>query len=491
MVISNKIELCYHCGACEQACPVHAIHMEDDGRGFQTPKIEEAICVNCGLCTKVCPLNAQPDAYKHQLENQQIRGVRLIDEKKRRESQSGGAFSVIAEYILEHHGIVYGAALDDDLNCHYQRVDKAAELVRLKGSKYVQAEVGEVYQSIREDLKKGNKVLFGGTACAVLGLRTFLGEEPEGLITCDLVCHGVASPDVYRNYRDYQEKKYGERMTGFNFRNKKFGWHSHVETFTLESGKEEADVLYRNLYYGHLCMRESCYQCPFADMSRVSDITIGDFWGIEKIHAEWDDNSGISLFITNTSKGEAVFQVVSEKLEFVVSNRDECMQPHLAYPVQKPGGVELFWEEYRTRSFDYILKKYGSGQRDVSVLKSLEAKREAGIKAESYFAERNCFRIALCGLNENTEALISELKESRISIECILETACDNEMCRKYACGKPVLTVSELKAGKMQEIDSYVVTSVQFFLDMLQELREIGVPLYKVVPISFLAAMEI
>ncbi len=491
MVINDKMELCYNCEACVQACPKHAIHMEDDGRGFRKPQIDEAACINCGLCARVCPLNVQMAAYKHGVEQQHIRGIKRLDEKKRRESQSGGAFSVIAEYVLEQHGVVYGAALDDDLNCRYQRVDKTEELVKLKGSKYVQAEVGEVYQSIHEDLKRGNKVLFGGTACAVLGLKTFLGEEPEELLTCDLVCHGVASPDIYQNYRDYQEKRHGEKLTGFNFRNKKFGWHSHMETFTLESGKEEADVLYRNLYYGHLCMRESCYHCPFADMSRVSDITIGDFWGIEKTHAKWDDNLGISLFITNTPKGEAVFQAVSEELEFIVSNREECMQPHLAHPVQKPKGVEFFWEEYRTRNFGYILKKYGSGQRDVAVLKCLEAKKEAGIKAESYFVGHNCFRIALCGLNENTEALISELEESSISIECILETTCDNEACRKYACGKPVLTVSELKAGEVQEIDSYVVTSVQFSLDMLQELRKIGVPLYKVVPISFLAAMEI
>ena len=495
MVINDRLEQCYQCEACVQACPVHAIHMEDDGRGFRKPKIDEAVCINCGLCARVCPLNVQMAAYKHGVEEQHIRGIKRLDEKKRRESQSGGAFSVIAEYVLAQHGVVYGAALDDDLNCRYQRVDKAEELVKLKGSKYVQAEVGEVYQSIREDLKKGSKVLFGGTACAVLGLKTFLGEEPEGLITCDLVCHGVASPDVYRHYRDYQEKRHGEKLTGFNFRDKKFGWHSHVETFTLESGKEEADVLYRNLYYGHLCMRESCYHCPFADMSRVSDITIGDFWGIEKTHAEWDDNLGISLFITNTPKGEAVFQAVSGELEYIVSNSGECMQPHLAYPVQKPEGVELFWEEYRNKNFYYILKKYGSDNQkflgDVAVTQNLETKKKKGINIANYFTERNCSRIALCGLNENTEALIAELEAGGISVECVLETVCDNAECRKYACGKPVIPIAGLNAKEVEEIDRYVVMCEQFFLDIVQELRRIEVPLYKVAPISFLTAMEV
>ena len=129
MVINDKMEQCYNCEACVQKCPVHAIRMEDDGRGFRKPQIDETACIDCSLCARVCPLNVQTATYKHGVEQQHIRGIKRLDEKKRRESQSGGAFSVIAEYVLAQHGVVYGVALDDALNCCYQRVVTAAELV--------------------------------------------------------------------------------------------------------------------------------------------------------------------------------------------------------------------------------------------------------------------------------------------------------------------------------------------------------------------------
>lgn len=494
MVINENMEQCYNCAACIQVCPRQAVSMKKNERGFWKPEIEEAKCIDCGLCRKVCPLNADMTACKHTLQEQKVRGVKRLDIDKRGESQSGGAFSVIAEYILQMSGVVYGAALDDGLDCRYRRIDSAEELWRLKGSKYVQAEVGEVYQSVREDLKNKRKVLFGGTACAVLGLRQFLGEEAKNLITCDLVCHGVASPDVYRDYRKYQEERHGEKIVGFNFRDKKFGWHSHVETFTFESGKEDADILYRNLYYGHMCMRESCYHCPFADMSRVSDITVGDFWGIEKTHPKWDDNLGISLFITNTPKGEKVFQAVSGQLEYIESSSQECMQPHLAYPVKKPDGVNLFWEEYRDGSFYYILKKYGSDNKqflgDVASNQNMQTKIQKGIRLDTYFTERKFSRVVLCGLNENTKLLLSDMEGSSVSVGCILETLCDRGADRGYAGGKPVLPIAALEAGIIEETDGFVVTSEQFFLDILKELGEAGIPMHKVIPISFLATVE-
>lgn len=486
----KEMEKCCGCTACQQICPKQAITMEENQKGFLYPVIHEELCIHCGLCEEVCSFRRDINAEKKA--PIKIRGVKA-QERIRKHSQSGGAFTVLAEHILENNGAVYGAALDGNLDCSYIRVDNLEELERLKGSKYVQAAVRNVFCQVKEDLKNQKKVLFSGTACHIHGLLLYLkGVDTDNLITCSLVCHGVPSPRVYRDYRNYLQTAKGSVVKHFDFRDRNAGWHNHIETYSLENGEEYSSLYYVQLFYSNLALRENCYQCQYADINRISDITLGDFWGIERSrYANWDDNKGISLFITNTDKGEALFQEISGQVESVESNSEECMQINLRFPTARPEGVEKFWKEYDKNDFSVILKRNIRGlhgEMNTEVTENWLRHAEAGESIARYFWKRGMRHIAVCGDDMNNALLIKELKAHGIEVECILEVW--NETTDIYAeCQVRIL--EGMEQSRLDELDGIVVTDEPLFPEIMTKLCEHGVPVHKVIPLSFVTAWEV
>lgn len=294
-------EDCCGCTACAQACPKGAIFMRENEKGFLVPAVEKARCVECGVCERVCRfarpgggvLRSVPDAY----------GVKK--KTGRMSSQSGGAFALFAERALKQGGVAYGAAADRE-KVSYQRAGRIEDLKKLKGSKYVQASVGDAFLQVKKDLEEGRAVLFCGTPCHADGLLSFLSYkqvDTANLISCDLVCHGCPSPKVFCDYYSYLEGRFGT-LAFYDFRLKrKGGWRNHIEGILAKDGSLFISGNYLRLFYSHLELRESCYRCPYARKDRISDLTVGDFWGIEKLDPAYDDLDGVSLVFANTEKG--------------------------------------------------------------------------------------------------------------------------------------------------------------------------------------------
>lgn len=359
MILNYNKNECCGCTACYNICPKSAISMKEDLEGFLTPVINQDLCIECGQCRKVCGFK-QENISK--LNNQTVYAVKRKNIIMRMESQSGGAFSAVAEHFLKENNVVYGVSKDESLNAVYTRISLKNELIKLKGSKYIQAIVGDIYINVEQDLKDSKIVLFGGTPCHVDGLLHYLRArriDTTSLYTCDIVCHGVPSPKLFRDYIELTETEYNSKVKSFNFRDKTFGWHGHRTSMILNQSKKKIiSENYVNVFYSHLGLRSSCYKCPYTSTSRVSDLTIADFWGIEKIHPEFDDNKGCSLMILNTEKGKDVFEKIKSDIDYIQSSMEECLQPNLKHPTDCPKERDLFWKEYYDNGFEYVAKKY-------------------------------------------------------------------------------------------------------------------------------------
>ena len=330
--------------------------MEKDEKEFLVPVVNDR-CVHCGLCEKYCPQLSQDAPVRGE---QQYYAAKRKDPQLRSKSQSGGAFSVFAEYVLSKGGVVYGVSLNDSLDAVYTRITNENRLPIIRGSKYVQAAVGKVFPMVQQDLIHHRNVLFSGTACHIHGLLKYLSSKKTGtetLVTVDIICHGVVSPLVYHDYRCFFEKYHRTKIKGFDFRDKQFGWHGHVTNIKTKSDNIISSD-YVNVFYSHLALRDCCYSCRYAGLERISDITIGDCWGIEKQQREFDDNKGCSLIMTNTSKGRELFSNTKDRFDCFEVEIANYMQPNLEHPTSRPALTKSFWEDYRKYGFEYASYKY-------------------------------------------------------------------------------------------------------------------------------------
>ena len=262
--------------------------------------------------------------------------------------------------MLSNGGVVYGCVLTDDFDATHIRADNTEERNRMRGSKYIQSKLGDTFKNVKLDLDMGKVVLFSGTSCQVIGLKRYLGKEYDNLFSVDIVCHGVPSKKVWDAYLRWQEQKNHSKVASVDFRNKKdYGWRDHVETITLDNGKSVSSRVFKNLFYGHTVLRPSCYECPYKSVMHPGDITIADYWGIEKAAPEFDDNKGVSLVLVNNEAGEKALECVKAELIWKQTNLDDSLQPPLKAPFPKPKNREQFWNDFKNKSFGYIAKKYG------------------------------------------------------------------------------------------------------------------------------------
>lgn len=295
---------CSGCSACYNACKVGAITMKTDETGFWFPWIDINKCIECGACMRACPALERQE-YKSEEPKAYI--VQNQDDEIRRQSTSGGAFTAIAERIIEAGGVVFGAAIDGDYKVSHIWVDNKADLRKFRNSKYVQSWIGESYKEAEKFLKEGREVCFSGTPCQIYGLKKYLGKEYESLLAVDVMCRAVPSPKVLQKYLEYQREKYPS-FDRIVFRDKGRGYsYSGVTLYNgnkvLYRGGSESDPWLR-LFLGGYCNRESCHQCLYQDGSRASDITLWDCWGTQNYVPEWNDNKGTTNLIAWTEKGQ-------------------------------------------------------------------------------------------------------------------------------------------------------------------------------------------
>lgn len=283
--------------------------------------------------------------------------VKQKDNISRMKSRSGGVFAAVSDKVLEAGGVVYGCALDEQFHAFHCRATTKEERDLFRGSKYVQSEMRDAMKQAIEDLKAGRLVLFSGTPCQIAGIRGICPQEyRENLLCMDIVCHGVPSPAVWDSYKEYMQKKYHGKITEVDFRNKrKHGWWDHVESVKIHRLEVDSQI-YKNLFYEHNILRECCYECPYKNLDRQGDITIADAWGIAKAAPAFDDNHGVSLVLSNTTKGQQWLEAAFEACEYEVCDIKDYMQEPFIKSFAKPADYEQFWKDYFSKDFAEIVK---------------------------------------------------------------------------------------------------------------------------------------
>ncbi|MCI8834580.1 MAG: 4Fe-4S dicluster domain-containing protein [Ruminococcus sp.] len=354
----KRKEACCGCGACADVCREGAIRMTVDREGFRYPRRTEEGCIHCERCIQVCPVK---NRRVERGVSRRYFGVRAKEEKLRSSSSSGGMFPVLAEFVLERQGVVYGAAYGRGMQVTHQEISRREDLAAIQRTKYVQSSLKGIYRSIERRLRQERWVLFCGTPCQVQGLLLYLNREEPRLLLVNLVCYGVPSPGIWRDYVKWLEQKYDGKMTDFSFRDKRKHDHGHTCSYVIE-GKEYAYSLYEDLYcsmyFSNLILRPSCHTCRFCTVERNGDFTIGDFWGIEKVKPEMDDGMGTSMVILHTEKAREIWEEVKKDLFWFACEEKDVLQPRLSGPTEVSGNRRIFMLFYRKLPFSIFQMLY-------------------------------------------------------------------------------------------------------------------------------------
>lgn len=357
---------CCGCNACIDICHKGAINLEVDIEGFWYPKVDVSKCVHCGLCEKVCP-ELQIDKLKKNDFFTPAHTIAAINKnmKVRWDSTSGGVFSALAEYMYDQGGYVSGAVYNKDFSVRNFISNNKEDIESLRSSKYLQSNAKGLYREICTHLKKGEKVLACGTPCQMAALRAYLMEDYENLIIVDFICRGVNSPKVYRKYLDSLERKYGGKVIYVKAKNKELGWRNLTRKVVFDNGKVYYGILmdddFRRGYHTNVYCRPSCYVCKYKGFPRISDITIADYWGIEKIDKNLDNNIGTSMILLNSKKGIKYFENIKDKLEWeetsfesVIPGNAALLQPISSSTIDR----RQFFEDLENGSFEEVTEKY-------------------------------------------------------------------------------------------------------------------------------------
>ena len=306
---TNKKDCC-GCTACASICPKNAITMKEDFEGFLYPVIDKDKCINCGLCDSVCQ-------YKNKIKRDKFIkafSIQNRDGEVLKNSTSGGFFTPLSEIVLKENGYVFGAAFNEKNEVEHIMLTKKEidQVFKFRGSKYVQSNLKDTYKKVKDLLDNDKKVCFSGTPCQVLGLKQYLKQEYENLITVDFVCRSVPSPLFLKKYLEYQKDKYKSDIKEFYFRSKTYGYHSGTLTINFENGKKYTGSnrvdLYNKCFHSDICSRPSCYNCPSKGINRVSDYTVFDSWQPSKLNNNLVDNDkGYSNLFIHTQKGYNLF----------------------------------------------------------------------------------------------------------------------------------------------------------------------------------------
>lgn len=357
-LIKTKSDCC-GCGACSVACPVGCITMQQDSEGFLYPQADETKCINCKKCINACPSLTKPDYNQAQ---QTYAGF-CKNDATRQNSSSGGIFYLLAEYVLQNGGAVCGAAFDDDWSVKHIIVDNIAQLPKLQTSKYLQSKIHAVLTEVKSCLESGRLVLFSGTPCQINALASYLNKDYANLYLVDIICHGAPSPMVWQKYLASKEK---DKIQTVNFRDKSYGWAKFATKIDYGSTQYLCrfnDDLYMTLFLRNLILRPSCYSCFSKHPNKLADVTLGDFWGIDNVLPQLNDDKGISAIIINSDKGAELFENVKDNLTFeeVSFEQIEKGNSALSSSVAKPQRRDNCMAELSSKqsiNFEKLVKKY-------------------------------------------------------------------------------------------------------------------------------------
>lgn len=361
MIEINNPQDCCGCTACASVCAHDAIKMTPDALGFLYPTVDKEKCVDCGLCEKICAFNDDYDRSMN-LPSPDVYGVRHKDMEEVMKSRSGAVFVAISDYVLEHGGVVYGAGFESHFRVVHKRATTKEERDEFRGSKYVQSDMKDIFRQVKEDLKHGRTVLFSGTPCQTSGLNSYVGKKLRvNMVLIDIVCHGVPSPYIWRDYLAYVEKKQGDIVCEVNFRDKeKFGWRAHHETFKFKLRGFKMFSLFSYTFYKHIMFRHSCANCHFCNTHRPSDITLADFWHFENVDPSFNsDDKGANLVLINTPKGREIFAAIKDQLNVIpVDDLNKCIQVNLKRPSTPHPERQKFEDYYAKHGFKKTMSRF-------------------------------------------------------------------------------------------------------------------------------------
>ena len=320
MLLPNR-DLCTGCGGCASACPKGCIRMEADAEGFLYPLVDQSRCVDCKKCQQACAVLHKPAVG----ETVQVWATRNADLDIRRESSSGGVFTALAQAVICDGGAVCAAVYREDWTVSHKIAFTVEELAAMRGAKYTQSHAGHLFAQLKALLTEGKTVLFVGTACQCAGLKVYLGQDYEGLILVDMICHGVPAPTVWKAYvrRRRELDANGAEVTAIHLRDKSTGWsrYAYSVKFQYANGSEycvpQGQDPYMRGFVTDLYLRPSCSTCSFKGIGRCSDLTLGDCWGIWDSHPDFDDNRGTSLLLVHTAKGQQLWNRLGNEFESV------------------------------------------------------------------------------------------------------------------------------------------------------------------------------
>ena len=373
MRIADIIDLrkkCTGCMACADVCPVKCISKIEGEDGFIYTKTEISQCINCGKCFSVCPIEIKTINS----EKQHLYAAYAKNTEIHNDGSSGGMFQLLADYFLERNYYVCGAAFDEQLQLRHRIINAKSELMPLLKSKYVQSDMSGVYKRIVELLKNDKKVFFCGTPCQVSAVknvtRNLLKKNDDRLFTADIICHGVPSQAIFDKYIDSIEKSVNGTISEFNFRVKDNKYkHAHGYSYSIKKNGQKLKVngvytqsSFYNAFKNYLIFRDSCYNCQYATLERCSDITLADFWGIEKYGFHGNIDSGVSMIIANTHQGQVIFSAIKDQIIYKEFPVDFGVKSNfcLTHSTLKPQNRDEIIESFQHQSYEEIARKYFS-----------------------------------------------------------------------------------------------------------------------------------
>lgn len=375
------MENCTGCGICRAVCASKAIVMRANEEGFLYPEVDTDLCRECDKCYTMCPIseNNRNERYK----SIAVYACQAKDKRLLIEATAGGLFPVLAERIIQIGGSVYGAAYNEHMEVVHQRAVDMDGVAKFNGSKYVQSDISPVLESVRADLIAGCKVLFSGTPCQIDALKLFCSDIcSDNLYTLDVVCYGVPSPGVFASYLSSIEKKYKAKIYDYRFRDKhSYGW-SHTTVIKMRERQGSERVIeeknyqcfpYYRMFARRDCFRKACYTCSYTNLNRCSDITTGNFWGIENISSKFDTYLGVSMALINTKKGNQLFGSVMDEVICEQRSIAEAVAANDALvksvPYQKRR--DRIYKYFSKRGFDRMIQKYYTDNMCVRARKTL------------------------------------------------------------------------------------------------------------------------
>lgn len=357
ITIKDKKDCC-GCHVCASICAKHCITMQSDEEGFLYPVVDKDACTDCGLCEKVCPVINQSEPRKPL----KVYAAKNKNEEIRRQSSSGGIFTLLAERVIVEGGVVFGARFDENWDVIHSWADTIEGIAAFRGSKYVQSTIGDTYREAKDFLKQGRKVLFSGTPCQIAGLKKYLRKDYDNLLTVDVVCHGVPSPRIWN---EYLKSLHLTNIGAISHKDKSTGWRGYSFSIKDTEGRliftEKASKnKYLKAFVSNLTLRPSCFSCSSKSGKSLSDVTLADYWGIEHLLPQMDDNNGTSFLCGNTQRGVEIISQLGAELKETDYQKSVPYNSCIVQSTSEPIERQNFWTDYMVKGINALPKVEGN-----------------------------------------------------------------------------------------------------------------------------------